>query len=101
MRQLLDVVHQGVQLPLAVHLGLAAQGEAVELLVVAQVGEHRLYGGEASAVFGAALFAVDALLHLLGVNVLAGMLAFALAHEEGHLTHLGVSDVNRSGVRKH
>ena len=89
MRQLLDVVHQGVQLPLAVHLGLAAQREAVELLVVTQIGEHRLHRGEAPAVFGAALCAVDALLHLLGVNVFAEMLAFALAHKEGHLTHLG------------
>ena len=90
VRQLLDVVHQGVQLPLPVHLGLAAQGEAVELLVVAQIAEHRLHRGEAFAVFGSAVFAVDALLHALGVNVFAGLLAFALAHKEGHLTHLGL-----------
>ena len=63
--------------------------QAVELHVVTQIGEHRLHRGEAPAVFGAALCAVDALLHALGVNVLAEMLTCALAHKEGHLTHLG------------
>ena len=84
--QLLDVVHQGVELPLPVHLGLAAQRQAVELLVVAQVGEHRLDGGESSSIQCPALGAVDALLHALGVHVLVGQ----LADEERHLSRLGL-----------
>jgi hypothetical protein len=41
-------VHKGEQLPLAIDLGLSTQREAIELLVVPQVGEHRLDGREAS-----------------------------------------------------
>ena len=47
MRQLLDVVNQAVQIPLRVHLWLGSQREAVEPLVVPQVGEHRLDDGDA------------------------------------------------------
>ena len=48
--QLLDVVHETVQVPLRVHLGLAAQVEPVQPLVVADVGKHRLHGAHALAV---------------------------------------------------
>ena len=75
MRELLDVVHQGEQLPLPVDLGLPALREAVQPLVVAQVGEHRLHCREAAPVQCSAFGAVDALLHSFGVNVLAGQLA--------------------------
>ena len=44
MRQLLDVVHQTVELPLRIHLRSAAQGKAVEPLVVSEVAEHRFDG---------------------------------------------------------
>jgi hypothetical protein len=54
MHWLLNVAPQSVHLPLVVNLGLAAQREAVELLVVAQIGEHRLHGGDVSAVSGSA-----------------------------------------------
>jgi hypothetical protein len=46
MRQLLDVVNQAIQLPLGVHLGLSAQCEAIQALVVPEVGEYRFDRGE-------------------------------------------------------
>jgi hypothetical protein len=47
VRQLLDVVHQAVELPLRIDLGLPSQGEAVQFLVRSEVAEHRFHGGEA------------------------------------------------------
>ena len=52
--QLLDVVHQAVELPLRADLRLAPQREPVHVLVVPDVGEHRFHGGEAPAVEAAA-----------------------------------------------
>jgi hypothetical protein len=43
---LLDVVYQGEQLPLGIDLGLAAQREAFQALVL-EVGEHRFDDGDA------------------------------------------------------
>lgn len=50
VRPLLDVVDEGERLPLAIDFRVDAQREAVEPLVVAQVAEHRLDGGEAPVV---------------------------------------------------
>ncbi len=43
-RDLLDVVHQAIQLPLGGHLCTTAQGQAAHALVMADVGEHRSTG---------------------------------------------------------
>jgi len=67
MRQLLDVVHQAEELPLRIDLLPPAQGEAIQPLVVTQVGKHRLHRGEASAVEPSASFGVDGPLHALAV----------------------------------
>ena len=50
MRQLLDVVHQAVELPLRIDFLLSAQGEAIEPLVVPKVAEHGLHRGEPAAI---------------------------------------------------
>ena len=84
MRQLLDVVNQAVQVPLRVHFGLRAQGEAIEALVVPQVGEDRLHDGDAPPVEFAPPVAVDRALHALGV---AQRRTLVLV-EEGDLTSL-------------
>src|ERR1700730_18209074 len=63
MRELLDVVHQTVEVPLDIHLGLRAQREALEAFVVAQVRKHRLHRRHAPTVERLAAFAVDRLLH--------------------------------------
>ena len=47
MCQLFEVVHQAKQFPLPVHFGFAAQGEAVQAFVAAQVPKHGFDGGEA------------------------------------------------------
>ena len=67
MRQLLDVVYQTEELPLRIHFRSPAQREAVEFLVVADVGEDRFHRGEASSVERTPLWAVDRPLHDLGV----------------------------------
>ena len=46
MRELFEVVHQAKQFPLPVHFGFAAQGEAVQAFVVAQIPKQRFDGGE-------------------------------------------------------
>lgn len=61
MRQLLDVVHQAEQLPLRAHLAQTPEREAAQPLVVPQLGEHRLHGGDAPAVQAAPSRAVDVL----------------------------------------
>jgi len=47
---LADVVHQGKQPPLHIHLGLGAQGELVQSFLNADIGEHRLDDCQASGV---------------------------------------------------
>lgn len=68
MRQLLDVMHEAVEVPLGVHLGLCTQREAIEALVVAQVRKHRLHRGDTPRVKRFAAFAVDGLSHDLRVG---------------------------------
>ena len=85
--QLLDVVHQAIQLPLPIHLRAPAQREAGESLVVPQVAEHGLDGGKARGDHPFALGRIDASLHPLGV----GFIAIALAAEEGNLSHPGLA----------
>ena len=87
MRQLLDVVNQAVQMPLRVHLGLRAQREAVQALVVAQIGEHGLDDGDAPPVelrprrcrsrVSCARYRAAASLVLLEERHLTGLRAFA------------------------
>jgi hypothetical protein len=48
-RDLLDVAHQALELPLCVHVGLAAQREAIQLLAVPDVRKHQLDRGDALA----------------------------------------------------
>ena len=84
MRQFLDVVYQAVEFPLRIHLRSPSEREAVELLVVPQIAEHRLHGGEALAVLDAPFRAVDAGFHFIGVA-----LPVFLAPEERYLPHLG------------
>jgi len=59
VRQLLDVVHQAVELPLRIDFLAAAQGEAVQPLVCPKVAEHRFDGGEAPAVEFPPAFRID------------------------------------------
>ena len=58
---------QREQLPLAVDLGLAAQCEPVQSLVVSDVAEHRFDHTQTLPVTFAAVVAVDALTHSLAV----------------------------------
>jgi hypothetical protein len=50
LRQLLDIVNEREQLPLAIDLGLSAKSKAIHSLVVAHVAEHRLHDAEAPSV---------------------------------------------------
>ena len=84
MRQLFNVVHQAVQLPLSVHFGFSAQCKSVQPFVAPQVSEHRLHGGEAPRDHVTAHVGVDLGLHLFDVNILN-----PLALEEGHLARFG------------
>jgi len=70
MRQLLDVMNKTEELPLRVDLLLTSEREAIESLVVPDVSEHRLNGGEASPVQGFAFRTVDRSFHKIGVTLL-------------------------------
>ncbi len=90
MRQLLDVVHQTEELPLRIHLLLPAQREAIQPLVVSEVGKHRFHGGEAPAIEPPASFGVDRPLHAIAVAQRgAGRLAMEEADLPG-LRHVGL-----------
>ena len=43
IRQLFNIMHHAVQLPLTIHLGFSAQRKTVQTLVAAQVAEHRFH----------------------------------------------------------
>ena len=43
IRQFLDVVHQAIQLPLALYLSLPAQTEAIQAIGRSDVAENRLH----------------------------------------------------------
>ena len=85
MRQLLDVVYQAVKFPLRIDLLLSSEREAVELLVVPDVAEHRFHRSKAPSVFCLPFRAVDTSLHLVGETGLS----VDLALEESHLPGLG------------
>jgi hypothetical protein len=68
MRQLLDVVHHAIELPLRIDFALTSEREAIEPFVVAQIAEYRLDGGNASTIECAACGRVDAQLHGLGMS---------------------------------
>lgn len=63
MRQLFDVMHQAIQLPLGIDLAPPAQGETIEAFVVPNLAKHRFDGGKALSVAGFAGVAVDGLFH--------------------------------------
>ena len=71
--QLLDIVNHAVKVPLSVDLGMPAQVEATQALVVADVGKHGLDGGDALAIKSATLRGVDRLAHemagIVGVDL--------------------------------
>jgi hypothetical protein len=64
-RDLLDVVHQAIQLPLGCHLGLAAQREGAHALVAPNVRKHRLDRGDAPAVQRSAAWRIERIAHAL------------------------------------
>ena len=86
MRQLLDVMHQTVELPLRIRLPLLSEREAIQLFVVPDVAEHRFHRGKAPPVFRLAFGAVDTSLHLVG----EGFRPVSFALEETHLPGLGL-----------
>jgi hypothetical protein len=50
IRNLLDVVHQAIQVPLGVYFALASERESIQSLVVLDVGKYRFHRSNAFAV---------------------------------------------------
>ena len=96
MGQLLDVVHQAEQPPLRADLVLATQREAGEPLVVAQVAEGGLHGGDALAVELPPARAVDSRTHAL--DELVGIVRDAVVH--GDLALRGLRLANALGPQR-
>src|SRR5258705_9901028 len=88
MRQLLDVVHHAIELPLSIDFALTSEREAIEPFVVTQIAEHRFDRGDAPAIECAAGGRIDAQLHSLGMSEWRRLAAM----EEGHL-----ADARRPG----
>lgn len=83
MGQLLDVVHQTVELPLRIDLLLASQSEAVQLFVVPEIPEHGFDCGKTSSVFDPTFRAVDTRFHFVGEAGLAVSLTLKECHLPG------------------
>ena len=81
VRQLLDVVHHAIQLPLPVDLLFAAQRKTIKPLVRAQVPEDRFYRRKTLPDAAPPSRTIDARFHLLD-PVLAGVTP---TEEERHL----------------
>ena len=98
MGEFLDVVDQAEELPLRVDLQAAAQREAIESFVVAQVREDRLYRPEALPVLGAALWGIAATFHARRVRLglRFGRAPAVEEHDLARLRFLGRSDALRA-----
>src|SRR4249920_1688830 len=94
MREFLDVVHQTIQMPLRVYLGLGSQRKAVEPLVVPKVGEHRFHRSHSTAVDLSSSCAIDGLLHALCVT----QWRILTLGEDRQLTHLGALRIAQTAV---
>src|SRR6266513_563753 len=67
--QLADVVDEAIEQPLYVHLGRAAQAEALQPSGMSDVGEYGLHGAQASSVFVPPALGVDLALHARAVGL--------------------------------
>jgi hypothetical protein len=66
MCEFFNVVRQAIALPLSIHLLLAAQAEAAELFIPAQVTTHRFYRGTAARDHVSARLRIDPRFHPIG-----------------------------------
>ena len=94
VRQLLDVVHHAVELPLRIDFPASAQREAIEPFVVPEVAEHRFDRGEALPVEFSSTVGVDGPFRPVGGALLRSGLALKDAHLPG--LGLGLGLVRRS-----
>ena len=85
IRQLLNIMHQAVQLPLPIHLGFSTQRKAVQALIAAQVAEHRFHCRKAARDHQSTGIGIDFLLHPLDMILL--FIAFSL--QERNLSCFG------------
>ena len=76
IRQLFDIMHQAVQLPLPIHLGFSAQRKAVQTLVTTQIAKHRLHRRKAARDHLPARIRIDFLFH--PIDMIFTGIAFAL-----------------------
>lgn len=65
--QLLQVVHQAIQLPLALNLSAATQAEPIQTFVGADIAKRRLHHRHPVAIDRFAFGAVHTVLHPVGV----------------------------------
>lgn len=65
MHELSNVVHQAVQFPLPINLGLAAQRKAIQSLVGPQIPEHRFDRGKSPAVESPPLLGINRCIHTI------------------------------------
>ena len=64
--QLLNIVHQTIQLPLNVDFAPPAQRKSMQPLVISKIGEHGLDNGQSPPIVRATPGTVDAPLHPIG-----------------------------------
>jgi hypothetical protein len=83
VRQLFNIMHQTIQLPLPVHLRLSAQRKAVQSLVAAQIAKHWFHRRKATRDYSPPHVGID--FHLHSVDMIFCRIAFAL--EEGNLSY--------------
>ena len=67
MRQLLDVMDEAEELPLRINLLLTSKGEAIELLVMPDIPEHRFNRRKASPIQRPTFRTIDRPFHEIGV----------------------------------
>lgn len=91
IRQLLNIVYQTVQLPLALYLAFASEREAVQPLVGADVAKHRFDHRHAVTVIKFALLTVYPALHPVGRRP-------ANVEREGHLPAIPFPRLRRRRV---
>ena len=90
MRQLLNVMHQTIKMPLRIHLVLSAQRETIEPLVAAYIAKHGLHSRHALPITFPSFDAINRLLHTLRVGQGRGLLFLEERHLAGQCS-LGVT----------
>lgn len=88
---LADIVHQAVEQPLAVDLGLASEGKTIKAFGGTQIGEHRFGSRKAALIDVLPECGIDSAFHLRGESFARRLRTSIEEHDLAYLRLLGMA----------